>query len=244
MADETPLIRMRGVEKVYGGSVPTHVLHEIDLEIHPGDFVVILGKSGSGKTTLLNLIGLLDAVSGGTVEIDGREIETIIEDERARLRREFFGFIFQSHYLLPDFDVLDNALMPCRIRGRSFEEEARPRVKAMLEQVGLGDKLRNKPSQLSGGQNQRVAVVRAFANNPTLVLADEPTGSLDSKTTEQVLELIAQMQRKTGTAFVMVTHDEMMTRIANRVIELMDGRIIRDERTDPSTEKGEGVSRR
>jgi ABC-type lipoprotein export system ATPase subunit len=230
--DDTPLIRLRGVEKTYGGEVPTKVLHGIDLDIYPGDFAVILGKSGSGKTTLLNLIGLLDAVTAGTVEIEGREIATFDPDERARLRREFLGFIFQFHYLLPDFDVLDNVLMPCRIRGHEYEVEARPRVTEMLEKVGLADKLESRPSQLSGGQKQRVAVVRAFANNPTVVLADEPTGSLDSKTTAQVLELIDEIQSATGTAFVMVTHDEAMTDVANRVIELQDGRIIRDERLD------------
>lgn len=230
MEADSPLVRLRGVGKTYGGEVPTEVLHGIDLDIYPGDFAVILGKSGSGKTTLLNLIGLLDAVSAGRVEIEGREIQTFDEDDRARLRREFFGFIFQFHYLLPDFNVLDNALMPCRIRGRKYEEEARPRVLEMLEDVGLADKLESRPSQLSGGQNQRVAVVRAFANDPTIVLADEPTGSLDSKTTQQVLELMHRIQRETGTAFVMVTHDEAMTKVANRVIELEDGRVLSDER--------------
>jgi len=236
VADDVPLVRLRGVDKTYGGEVPTEVLHDIDLDIFPGDFIVILGKSGSGKTTLLNLIGLLDAVTDGEVEIEGRAIQTFDEDERARLRREFFGFIFQFHYLLPDFDVVSNALMPCRIRGRTFEEEARPRVLEMLEEVGLGDKLQNRPSQLSGGQNQRVAVVRAFANSPTIVLADEPTGSLDSKTTQQVLELMRRIQRETGTAFIMVTHDEALTRVANRVIELQDGRIIDDRNPQTSAE--------
>jgi lipoprotein-releasing system ATP-binding protein len=231
VADEKPLIRLRGVDKTYGGVVPTKVLHKIDLDIFPGDFAVILGKSGSGKTTLLNLIGLLDAVTAGTVEIEGREISTFDADERAQLRREFLGFIFQFHYLLPDFNVLDNVLMPCRIRGRKFEDEARGRAMEMLEKVGLSDKLESRPAQLSGGQKQRVAVVRAFANNPTIVLADEPTGSLDSKTTEQVLELMHEIQRDTGAAFVMVTHDEAMTNVANRIIELQDGRVIRDERT-------------
>ncbi len=234
MEDKAPLISFRDVNKIYAGDVPTHVLHDIDLDIYPGDFVVILGKSGSGKTTLLNLIGLLDAITSGTVEIQGREVKTIDDDERARLRSEFFGFIFQFHYLLPSFDVLANALMPCRIRGRKYEVEAADRVARMLRDVGLGDKFHSLPSQLSGGQNQRVAVVRAFANRPTLVLADEPTGSLDSRTTQQVLKLMHEIQAETGTAFVMVTHDEAMTEVANRVVELEDGRVIRDERTTAS----------
>lgn len=230
MADEAPVIRLRGVTKVYGGIVPTPVLHGIDLDIFAGDFMVIIGKSGSGKTTLLNIIGLLDTATTGTVEIKGRLVSTIDEDGRAKLRREFLGFIFQFHHLLPDFDVLDNALMPCRIRGRSFELAARERVERMLKMVELEDKVKSRPSQLSGGQQQRVAVVRAFANEPSVVLADEPTGSLDSKTTEQVLELMHDIKEQSGTAFVMVTHDEAMTSVANRVIEIKDGRILRDER--------------
>lgn len=230
MEDEVPVLRLRDVTKVYGGVVPTPVLHGIDLDIFASDFAVILGKSGSGKTTLLNILGLLDTATSGSVEIEGRRIEDIDEEGRAELRREFLGFIFQFHHLLPDFDVLDNALMPCRIRGRRFEDEARARVERMLGIVNLGDKLSSRPAQLSGGQQQRVAVVRAFANHPRVVLADEPTGSLDSKTTQQVLELIHEIKEQVGTAFVMVTHDEAMAEVANRVIEIKDGLILRDER--------------
>lgn len=231
MADDQPIIRLRGVDKVYGGTVPTHVLHEIDLDIHEGDFAVIVGKSGSGKTTLLNIIGLLDTATDGTVEIEGRDVSSIDAEGRARLRREFLGFIFQFHHLLPDFNVIDNALMPCRIRGRSHEVDAKERVERMLDMVELGEKLESRPSQLSGGQQQRVAVVRAFANEPRLVLADEPTGSLDSKTTAQVLDLMREIKEQVGTAFVMVTHDEALSDVANRVIEIKDGRILRDERS-------------
>ena len=230
MAEQTAVIRLRGVSKTYGGDVPATVLRDIDLDIYEGDFAVILGKSGSGKTTLLNLVGLLDTATTGTVEIEDRVVESLDEEDRASLRREFLGFIFQFHHLLPEFNVLDNALMPCRIRGHRYEKEARERVMKMLEAVGLEDKLKSRPDQLSGGQQQRVAVVRAFANDPRVVLADEPTGSLDSKTTAQVLDLMHDIQARTGTAFVMVTHDESMTSVANRVIELKDGRIIRDER--------------
>lgn len=229
MATEA-ILRLRGVGKTYPGLVPTPVLHDIDLEILPGDFAVVLGKSGSGKTTLLNIVGLLDAPTTGTIDIEGTPLVTMDEERRAQLRREFFGFIFQFHHLLPDFSVLENALMPCRIRGKSFEDDARERVIEMLKMVELGDKLDRRPSQLSGGQRQRVAVVRAFANHPRLVLADEPTGSLDSKTTEQVLHLMKDIMAKFGTAFVMVTHDEAMTDVANRVIEIQDGRIVNDAR--------------
>ena len=227
---ESPIIRLSGVDKSYGDEVANQVLFGIDLEIHRGDFAVIFGKSGSGKTTLLNLIGLLDTPTRGQIEIGGRQVAQISEEERATLRREFLGFIFQFHHLLPDFNVLDNALMPCRLKGRRFEREARERVIDMLEHVGLGDKLESRPNQLSGGQQQRVAVVRAFANSPRLVLADEPTGSLDSKTTAQVLSLMAEIKEAVGTAFVMVPHDEAMTEVAHRVIELADGRVVADHR--------------
>ena len=230
MASEKSIIKLRNVGKVYDGVVPTPVLFEIDLDIYPGDFAVILGKSGSGKTTLLNIAGLLDPATSGRIEVEDRAVHEMDQDERAALRRMFFGFIFQFHHLLPDFNVMENALMPCRIRGKEFEDAAYSRVEEMLKMVGLGDKLKSRPSQLSGGQRQRVAVVRAFANEPKVVLADEPTGSLDSQTTVQVLELNHQIMERFGTAFVMVTHDEAMTEVANRVIELKDGRIVRDER--------------
>lgn len=233
METKAPVIKLSGVHKVYEGVVPTPVLHGIDLEIFPGDFAVILGKSGSGKTTLLNIAGLLDGATSGQVEVEGRPVHEMDDEQRAELRRMFFGFIFQFHHLLPDFNVLENALMPCRIRGKQFEDEARDRVEEMLRMVELGDKLTSRPSQLSGGQRQRVAVVRAFANQPRVVLADEPTGSLDSKTTVQVLALMHDIMARFGTAFVMVTHDEAMTEVANRVIELKDGRIVRDERLRP-----------
>lgn len=230
MDSRTPVLVLRGVEKEYGGAVRTQVLFDINLTIAREDFVVVLGKSGSGKTTLLNLVGLLDTPTRGTVEMGGRPVQELSADERARIRRDELGFIFQFHHLLPDFSVRDNALMPCRIRGLAAEREAEPRVLSMLAQVGLGDLLERRPSELSGGQQQRVAIVRAFANAPRLVLADEPTGSLDSKTTEQVLSLIQTIRAESGTAFVLVTHDESLGKLANRVIELADGRIVRDAR--------------
>lgn len=232
METKEPIIKLQGVNKVYQGVVPAPVLFDINLNIYPGDFAVILGKSGSGKTTLLNIVGLLDGATSGRVDIEGHAVHEMDEDHRAELRRMFFGFIFQFHHLLPDFDVMENALMPCRIRGKEFEDEAYSRVEEMLKMVELGEKLKSRPSQLSGGQRQRVAVVRAFANQPRVVLADEPTGSLDSKTTVQVLALMKDIMQRFGTAFVMVTHDEAMTKVANRVIELKDGRIVRDERID------------
>jgi lipoprotein-releasing system ATP-binding protein len=225
------LLRLEAIDKVYHDGVENQVLFDIDLELYENDFAVLLGKSGSGKTTLLNIIGLLDTPSDGQLFLDGRDVSELDEDQRAQLRREYLGFIFQFHHLLPDFNVIDNVLMPCRIRGKSYEIDARERAESMLEMVGLKDKIDSKVTQLSGGQQQRVATVRAFANDPRLVLADEPTGSLDSKTSRQVMDLMRKINRETGTAFLMVTHDEELASYATRVIELEDGRIERDERT-------------
>jgi len=222
------ILRLENIRKTYTNGVDEEVLFGIDLELKTGDFAVLIGKSGSGKTTLLNIIGLLDTPTSGRLFLDDRETSTLDEDERARLRREYIGFIFQSHHLLPDFNVLENVLMPCRIRGKAYEEAAHDRAVEMLEMVGLGEKIRAPVNTLSGGQKQRVATVRAFANDPTVVLADEPTGSLDSKTSQSVMRLMRDINRETGTAFLMVTHDPELTDYADRVIELRDGCIAAD----------------
>jgi lipoprotein-releasing system ATP-binding protein len=224
------ILRLDGIDKVYTNGVENQVLFDVDLELYEHDFAVLLGKSGSGKTTLLNMIGLLDTPTAGELLLNDQDVSQLDEDERAKLRREYLGFIFQFHHLLPDFSVIDNVLMPCRIRGKKYEDEARERAIDMLQMVGLGDKVDSKVTQLSGGQQQRVATVRAFANDPRLVLADEPTGSLDSKTSQQVMDLMREINRETGTAFLMVTHDEELASYATRVIELVDGRIGRDEK--------------
>jgi len=226
-ADDT-ILRLEDIRKTYTNGVDEEVLFGIDLELNTGDFAVLIGKSGSGKTTLLNIIGLLDTPTSGRLFLDGREASTLDEDERARLRREYIGFIFQSHHLLPDFNVLENVLMPCRIRGKAYEEAAHDRAVEMLKMVGLDEKIRTPVNKLSGGQQQRVATVRAFANDPTVVLADEPTGSLDSKTSQSVMRLMRNINQETGTAFLMVTHDPELTDYADRVIEIRDGCIAAD----------------
>ena len=223
------ILRLDGIRKTYTNGVDEEVLFGVDLELKTGDFAVLVGKSGSGKTTLLNIIGLLDTPTSGRLFLDDRETSTLDDDERARLRREYIGFIFQFHHLLPDFNVLENVLMPCRIRGKEYEEAARDRAVEMLEMVGLGEKIQTPVNELSGGQQQRVATVRAFANDPTVVLADEPTGSLGSETSQSVMSLMREINRETGTAFLMVTHDPELTDYADRVIELRDGRIASDE---------------
>jgi lipoprotein-releasing system ATP-binding protein len=227
---EDVILRLDDIRKTYTNGVDEEVLFGVDLELRTGDFAVLVGKSGSGKTTLLNIIGLLDTPTAGRLFLDDRETSTLDEDERAQLRREYIGFIFQFHHLLPDFNVLENVLMPCRIRGKEYEDAARDRAVEMLEMVGLGEKVQTPVNELSGGQQQRVATVRAFANDPTVVLADEPTGSLDSETSRSVMDLMRDINRETGTAFLMVTHDPELTDYADRVIELQDGRIVADER--------------
>jgi lipoprotein-releasing system ATP-binding protein len=227
---EDTILRLDDIRKTYTNGVDEEVLFGIDLELNTGDFAVLIGKSGSGKTTLLNIIGLLDTPTSGRLFLDDRETSTLDEDERARLRREYIGFIFQSHHLLPDFNVLENVLMPCRIRGKDYEEAAHDRAVQMLTMVGLDDKIQTPVNKLSGGQQQRVATVRAFTNDPTVVLADEPTGSLDSKTSQSVMRLMRDINQETGTAFLMVTHDPELTDYADRVIELRDGRIVDDTR--------------
>jgi lipoprotein-releasing system ATP-binding protein len=225
MAD-TPVIELRGVGKTYyNGDIATPVLFDMSFEVGRGEFVAIVGGSGSGKTTLLNLMGLLDRPSTGEILVDGRNAGTLDEPGRASVRRDRLGFIFQFHYLLPEFTVIENALMPCRMKGRRFQEEQEPRMRALLEKVGLGEKLDSRPAQLSGGQQQRVAVVRSLANDPALVLADEPTGNLDTRSGRVVFDLMRSLSRESGTTFVMVTHDDNFALEADRLIRIRDGRI-------------------
>jgi lipoprotein-releasing system ATP-binding protein len=222
-----PVVRLERVSKTYtSDDLETQVLFDITFDVGPGEFVAIIGHSGSGKTTLLNVMGLLDRATTGELYLEGHPTSGLDENHRSTLRRDRLGFIFQFHYLLPEFSVLENALIPCRLRGRAFEDSQRERMKELLDHVGLGDRLDKRPSRLSGGQQQRVAVVRALANVPAVVLADEPTGNLDSKSGRVVFDLMRTLSRETHKAFIMVTHDEGFASEADRVIHIRDGRIV------------------
>ncbi len=226
-----PVVELDGVSKTYySGSVETPVLFDISFQVVPGEFVGVVGGSGSGKTTLLNIMGLLDRPPAAWFASKSREASSLDEVGRAAMRRDRLGFIFQFHYLLPEFTVLENALMPCRMRGRRIRGRTRPsRMEELLKAVGLGDKLKARPGQLSGGQQQRVAVVRSLANEPAVVFADEPTGNLDSVSGRMVFDLMKRLSRESKTAFVMVTHDDSFALEADRVIRIQDGRVQRSE---------------
>ncbi len=221
-----PLLQLQAVGKVYPGGVATRALEDVNLTVAPGEFVALVGASGSGKTTLLNLVGLLDTPTEGRIALAGREVTAADEDTRAELRRDLLGFVFQFHYLLPEFDALENALMPLRIRGAAAEAAGRDRVRRLLEQIELGDRLHHRPGQLSGGQQQRVAVVRALANDPRLVLADEPTGNLDSRNAHAVCDLLRSLTKQLHKGVLLVTHDETIAAKADRIVHLRDGRIV------------------
>ena len=223
MAEQTAAVEAIGLKKTYFGAVPTEVLHGIDLSIEAGEFVSILGQSGSGKSTLLNCLGALDRPTEGRVIVAGEDLSDLDDDELADLRNLKIGFIFQQHYLQDEFTCLENALMTISIRKGKADREDVERVTDLLERVGLGHRLNNRPGQLSGGEQQRTAIVRALANEPRLVLADEPTGDLDSKSSDQVFGMLREINQETGVAFVMVTHEDRLAEQGDRILRIEDG---------------------
>lgn len=221
--DRQIVVATQGLKKTYFGKVETPVLHGIDIEIYAGEFVAIIGQSGSGKSTLLNILGALDVPTEGRVLIDGVDIATLSEDGLAALRNRVVGFVFQFHYLLDELSCLENALTPITIGKGEASPEETARVIALLERVGLGGQIHKRPDTMSGGQNQRCAIIRALANQPKIVLADEPTGNLDSRSGNEVFNIMREMNRENGVAFIMVTHDDRLAQVADRILMIEDG---------------------
>ena len=223
-------IKISQLKKVYGvGESTVEALRGIDLKIDDSEFVAIMGPSGCGKSTLLHLIGVLQSPSQGCIEIDGKSIEGLSDDERTRIRRQDIGFIFQFFNLIPILSALENVALPLVLDGVS-QAQANEKAKAWLERVGLSNRMNHLPSQLSGGQQQRVAVARALAHDPSFILADEPTGNLDSKSAEEITALLRDVSEKWKKTIVMVTHDPRMSSYANRIVHLKDGIIVNDNK--------------
>lgn len=219
------VIQLEKINKIYGTKIQTQVLYNIDLVFAEGSFNSIIGQSGSGKSTLLNILGTLDKPTSGAVYFNGRNVTDFNNNELATLRNETLGFIFQFHYLLPEFTALENVLMPYRISKQPITKDVINRANELLDFVGLGQRKNNLANNLSGGQQQRVAIARSLINLPKVILADEPTGNLDSDTTEQVYDLLREINQKYNTTFIIITHDRHIAEKADRIIEIKDGKI-------------------
>jgi putative ABC transport system ATP-binding protein len=220
-------VQVENVEKVYKlGEIPVQALKDVSLELQKGEFVAIMGPSGSGKTTLLNLIGVLDKPTKGKIYIDGRDITKLKEKELTRLRRSTVGYIFQFYNLIPVLSAFENVELPMLIAGMA-RKEREERAHHLLEKVGLAGRENHRPDELSGGEQQRVAIVRALANKPSVVLADEPTGDLDSKTGKEVMQALRDLSSNEGATVIVVTHDPMVADMASKIFEMRDGRIIK-----------------
>jgi putative ABC transport system ATP-binding protein len=227
-----PLIRLQGIKKVfYTDEVETHALADVHLEIGQGEYVAISGPSGCGKTTLLSILGLLDTATEGEYQLDGRPVAGLNASDRARVRNRQIGFIFQAFNLIGDLTVYENVELPLTYRGMSSNER-KERVHAALERVGMSHRVKHFPAQLSGGQQQRVAVARAVAGDPAILLADEPTGNLDSANGESVMDLLRELHRN-GATICMVTHDPRYAQHADRSVNLFDGRVVDEQPVAP-----------
>lgn len=222
------ILEIRNVNKIYGTAVKTQVLTDINLNFEKGSFNSIIGQSGSGKSTLLNIIGTLDTPTNGEVILDGVDTAKASKNRLAELRNKSIGFVFQFHYLLPEFTALENVLMPYRIGGGKVTKEIIDKAKEYLTLVGLEKVINNNATKMSGGQQQRTAIARAILNNPSIILADEPTGNLDSDSTETIYNLLRDINEKFSTTFIIITHDRHIAEKADRIIEIKDGKINMD----------------
>jgi putative ABC transport system ATP-binding protein len=223
------LVRIRGLTKVYHTGGEVAALRGVDLDIHEGEFVAIIGASGSGKSTLLNMVGCLDRPSGGDYWLAGRHVNELSANELADLRNEVLGFVFQSFHLLPRLTALENVMLPLAYDRAHRCPDPIAAAKKALTRMGLGDRIDHRPSQLSGGQQQRVAIARALVNSPHVLLADEPTGNLDSSMAQEILGVFADLNRE-GTTIIIITHDPSVAKRTSRVVEISDGRVVGDSR--------------
>ena len=219
------LIELRSVTKTIGTEIVTTLVQDINLSIKAGEFVAVIGPSGSGKSSLLYLMGLLDVPTGGDVLVNGKLANGLNEAERARLRLELLGFVFQFHFLLPEFTALENVMLPMRALGKLDQDQRNERAHTLLSSLGLEDQIHKHPGQMSGGQRQRVAIARALANDPMVLLADEPTGNLDTHSSEQVLQIFRKLVDETGRGIVIVTHDLDLAARTDRQIKIVDGKV-------------------
>jgi putative ABC transport system ATP-binding protein len=230
MIDTTTAVRAENLHKSFVlGSNAVGALRGVDLTVARGEFVVVMGPSGCGKTTLLNLVGGIDVPSRGAVWVDGVEISRLSDDQLTDLRRDRLGYVFQFYNLIPTLTARENVETPMQFRGKS-KSERRERAAALLSRVGLGDRADHKPSELSGGEQQRVAIARALANDPALVLLDEPTGDLDTATGQEILGLLQKLNKEEKVTLLVATHDAAVAAISSRVVKLRDGKIVGDER--------------
>ncbi len=218
------ILQAKDLKKIYGsGENAVHALDGVDLNVEKGEFVAIVGTSGSGKSTLLHMLGGLDRPTSGTVTVDGRELSSLKDEELTIFRRRKIGFVFQNYNLVPVLNVMENIVLPIGLDGKQVDE---PYVQEIIQTLGLEKKLQNLPNNLSGGQQQRVAIARALAAKPAIILADEPTGNLDSKTSQDVLSLLKVTSQRFSQTIVMITHNEEIAQMADRIIRIEDGRIV------------------
>lgn len=232
-SSENPLIVCHDVTKEYSlGEVHIPALNDVNLTVQLGEFTSIMGPSGCGKTTLLNLIGAMDVPTSGQILVEGRDLSTMNDQQLSRLRRDRIGFVFQSFNLLPVLSALENVALPMQIAGAK-KAARNERAKTLLEQVGLEDRLNHRPDEMSGGEKQRVAIARAMVNRPAIILADEPTGNLDSDSGWQILDLFRELHKEENQTILMVTHDDNVAKVTSRIISFRDGQVIDDRRIKP-----------
>lgn len=223
------ILKLENVEKKYSGSVEElHIINNLSFSVEEGEFISILGRSGSGKSTLLNIMGLLDRVDGGKIFIGGQEVDKLSEEERDKIKNQMIGFVFQFHYLLPEFTALENVMLPALLNNFDEKLEIEKRAKELLEKVGLGERENHKPSQLSGGEKQRVAIARALINSPKILLADEPTGNLDEETSEMIFKILKDINKNEKQTIIVVTHSKDLAEISDKQLYLKKGVLVEE----------------